>query len=175
MNYLFKLFNIGIIIKMLKLVEIFSDGSCLGNPGSGGYGTILRYKSHEKILTSGFFLTTNNRMELMGVISGLETLKQSCIVEITIDSQYVKQGITNWISKWEQQKWKTTKKKSVKNLDLWLRINSAIKNHHVTWFWVKAHMGHLENERCDKIARKSAQNPSIKDFFYENNFYQNKN
>jgi ribonuclease HI len=96
---------------MLKLVEIFSDGSCLGNPGSGGYGTILRYKLHEKILTSGFFLTTNNRMELMGVISGLEYLKKSCIVKITLDSQYVKQGITNWITIWEKQKWRTSKKK----------------------------------------------------------------
>ncbi|QFQ32426.1 ribonuclease HI [Buchnera aphidicola (Aphis fabae)] len=156
---------------MLKLVRIFTDGSCLGNPGSGGYATILRYNVKEKILTSGFFLTTNNRMELMGVISGLELLKQSCTVEIFTDSQYVKQGVTNWISKWKKQKWKTTNKKLVKNIDLWLRINDLIKKHCITWFWVKAHNGHTENERCDQIARQSANNPSIQDEFYEKIFF----
>lgn len=152
---------------MVKLVEIFSDGSCLGNPGSGGYGTIIRYKLHKKILTAGFFLTTNNRMELMGIISGLESLKIPCIIKITTDSQYVKKGITNWIYTWEKNKWKTNKKKLVKNLDLWLRMNSLIKIHDITWIWVKAHIGHIENEICDKIARKSAQHPCFQDIFYE--------
>ncbi|QCI17410.1 ribonuclease HI [Buchnera aphidicola (Aphis helianthi)] len=157
---------------MLKSVKIFTDGSCLGNPGSGGYATILRYKIKEKIITDGFFLTTNNRMELMGVISGLESLKQSCIVEIFTDSQYVKQGVTKWIYKWEQKNWKKDNKKSVKNIDLWLRVNSLLKKHFITWFWVKAHIGQIENEKCDKIARKSANNPTIKDKFYENIFYK---
>lgn len=157
---------------MLKLVKIFTDGSCLGNPGSGGYATILRYKIKEKILTSGFFLTTNNRMELMGVISGLELLNESCIVEIFTDSQYVKQGVTKWIYKWKQQKWKTTHKKPVKNVDLWLRINNLLKKHVITWVWVKGHNGNIENERCDTIARISAKNPSIQDKFYEKIFYK---
>lgn len=159
---------------MVKLVEIFSDGSCLGNPGSGGYGTIIRYKLHKKILTAGFFLTTNNRMELMGIISGLESLKISCIIKITTDSQYVKKGITNWIYTWEKNKWKTNKKKLVKNLDLWLRMNSLIKIHDITWIWVKAHVGHIENEICDKIARKSAQNPCFQDIFYEKKYFYKK-
>lgn len=156
---------------MSKLVRIFTDGSCLGNPGSGGYATILRYEIKEKILTSGFFLTTNNRMELMGVIAGLEILKQSCTVEIFTDSQYVKLGVTKWIYQWNKKKWKTTNKKLVKNIDLWLRINNLLKKHFITWFWIKAHAGHIENERCDQIARKSANNPTIQDQFYENIFY----
>ncbi|CAL4321913.1 Ribonuclease HI [Buchnera aphidicola (Hyalopterus amygdali)] len=159
---------------MTKLVEIFSDGSCLGNPGAGGYCTILRYKLHKKILTAGFFFTTNNRMELMGVISGLETLKKSCIIKITTDSQYVKKGITDWIYTWEKQRWQTKKKKLVKNIDLWLRIHSLIKIHDITWVWVKAHFGHIENEMCDKIARKSAQNPLFQDIFYEKNIFYKK-
>ncbi|WP_343154472.1 ribonuclease HI [Buchnera aphidicola] len=156
---------------MLKLVKIFTDGSCLKNPGSGGYATILRYNLKEKILTAGFFLTTNNRMELMGVISGLELLKKSCIVEIFTDSQYVKKGITKWIHQWKIQKWKTANKKSVKNIDLWLRIHSLSNKHLIKWFWIKAHIGHLENEKCDKLARQSANNPSIQDKFYEKIFY----
>lgn len=151
---------------MLKLVKIFTDGSCLGNPGTGGYGTILQYKLHEKILTAGFYLTTNNRMELMAVISGLEFLNQSCSVEITTDSLYVKKGILDWMPIWKK-KMENCKKKSVKNIDLWLRMNHALKKHIVTWFWIKAHSGHLENERCDFIARQSAQNPCIKDLYYE--------
>lgn len=153
---------------MLKTVKMFTDGSCLGNPGSGGYSTILRYKLHEKILTSGFYLTTNNRMELMAVISGLEFLNESCIVEITTDSLYVKNGIVDWMPLWKKKEWKNTKKKLIKNIDLWLRINDALKNHIVTWLWIKAHIGHKENERCDMIARQSARNPSIKDIYYEN-------
>lgn len=154
---------------MLKKIKIFTDGSCLGNPGSGGYGTILHYKLHEKILTSGFFLTTNNRMELMSVISGLESLNQSCIVEITTDSLYVKKGITEWMPQWKKNNWKTTSKQPVKNIDLWNRINTVLDKHLVTWLWIKAHIGHLENERCDKIARKSAYNPLNRDIYYENN------
>ncbi|QCI24328.1 ribonuclease HI [Buchnera aphidicola (Muscaphis stroyani)] len=159
---------------MFKKVKIFTDGSCLGNPGSGGYSAILRYKFHEKILTSGFYLTTNNRMELMAVISGLEHLNQSCKVEIITDSQYVKKGIVNWMPKWEIKEWKTNKKKLVKNIDLWTRINIALRNHIVTWCWIKAHIGHIENEKCDKIARESAKYPLMRDFYYEKiNFKKN--
>ncbi|ANZ22466.1 ribonuclease H [Buchnera aphidicola (Diuraphis noxia)] len=154
---------------MLKKIKMFTDGSCLGNPGAGGYGTILRYKLHEKILTSGFYLTTNNRMELMAVISGLECLNQSCLVQITTDSLYVKKGITDWMPVWKKKEWRTTKKKRVKNIDLWLRITDVLEKHLVNWLWIKAHVGHLENERCDIIARESAKNPSFKDFYYENN------
>ncbi|QFQ32084.1 ribonuclease HI [Buchnera aphidicola] len=157
---------------MLKLVKIFTDGSCLGNPGAGGYGTILRYKKTEKILTSGFFLTTNNRMELMGVISGLEFLKQSCTVEIFTDSRYVQNGVTKWMNKWKQQKWEKNNKKLIKNIDLWLRINDLLKKHCITWFWIKGHSGHIENELCDKIARQSANHPCIQDKFYEIVFYK---
>lgn len=151
---------------------MFTDGSCLGNPGTGGYAVILRYKLNEKILTAGFYLTTNNRMELMAVISGLEFLKQPCSVKITTDSLYVKKGIMDWMPEWKKKQWKTSKKKHVKNIDLWLRINNALKKHSVEWFWIKAHMGHLENERCDLIARKSAKNPSIKDNYYENSKFK---
>ncbi|QCI21554.1 ribonuclease HI [Buchnera aphidicola (Hyadaphis tataricae)] len=154
---------------MFKKIQMFTDGSCLGNPGSGGYGTILRYKLHEITLTSGFYLTTNNRMELMAVISGLESLNQSCFVEITTDSLYVKKGILDWMPIWKKKEWKTTKNQPVKNIDLWLRINAVLKKHSVNWLWIKAHIGHIENTRCDQIARKSAQNPSYQDFYYEKN------
>ncbi|CAL4321200.1 ribonuclease HI [Buchnera aphidicola] len=152
---------------MLKLIQMFTDGSCLGNPGPGGYSIILRYQLHEKILTAGFIYTTNNRMELMAVIVGLESLNQRCLVYITTDSQYVKKGITSWIFKWKQKHWKTANKKPVKNKDLWIRLNSILIYHKVQWFWIKAHKGHIDNERCDQIARKSAQNPYMKDLYYE--------
>jgi len=154
---------------MLKKVKIFTDGSCLGNPGSGGYATILQHQIYEKILTSGFYLTTNNRMELMAVISGLEFLNQSCLVEITTDSLYVKKGILDWMPVWKKKEWKTSKKKPVKNIDLWFRISTVLKKHLVTWHWIKAHIGHLENEKCDIIARQAAKNPLFKDVYYEKN------
>ena len=153
---------------MLKIVKMFTDGSCLGNPGAGGYAVILRYKFNERILTAGFHLTTNNRMELMAVISGLECLKRPCFVKIITDSLYVKKGIIDWMPIWKKTKWKTRKKTNVKNIDLWLRINNALKRHSVEWSWIKAHIGHWDNERCDIIARKSANNPSIIDNYYEN-------
>ncbi|QNS01949.1 MAG: ribonuclease HI [Buchnera aphidicola (Pentalonia nigronervosa)] len=152
---------------MLKKVKMFTDGSCLGNPGAGGYGTILRYKLHERILTSSFILTTNNRMELMSVISGLEFLKQSCIVEITTDSLYVKKGITEWMPHWKNRNWIKKNNKSVKNKDLWFRISVALEKHVVSWLWIKAHTGHIENSRCDKIARRSACTPIQRDMYYE--------
>lgn len=152
---------------MLKLVKMFTDGSCIRNPGAGGYSTMLRYECYEKILTAGFYLTTNNRMELMAVISGLEYLNQSCVIDITTDSLYVKKGVTDWMPVWKKKNWKTSKKTCIKNIDLWMRINIALKKHTVNWVWIKAHTGHIENEKCDKIARKSAKNPLIKDIYYE--------
>lgn len=152
---------------MTKQVEIFTDGSCLGNPGPGGYGAILRYKGHEKELSAGFFLTTNNRMELLATIKALETLKESCSVSLTSDSQYVKQGITQWIFNWKKRGWKTTDKKDVKNKDLWVRLDAETSCHHVEWHWVKGHAGHDENERCDDLARTAAENPTQEDEHYQ--------
>ncbi|WP_343192769.1 ribonuclease HI [Buchnera aphidicola (Taiwanaphis decaspermi)] len=152
---------------MYKFVNIFTDGSCLGNPGPGGYGAILQYKSHEKIFTNGFYLTTNNRMELMAAIVALEALQESCKVNINTDSKYLQNGITNWIKKWKLQKWKTRNKKKVKNIDLWLRLSKLINIHNIHWIWIKSHSGNYYNEICDKIAKKSAKNPNSQDTGYK--------
>ncbi|MEJ2762878.1 ribonuclease HI [Photobacterium sp. MCCC 1A19761] len=152
---------------MTKQVEIFTDGSCLGNPGPGGYGTVLRYKQHEKELSEGFFLTTNNRMELLAAIVGLASLRESCQVDLTTDSQYVRQGITQWIHNWKKRGWKTADKKPVKNADLWQRLDSETQRHQVSWHWVKGHAGHPENERCDELARTAAESPTQDDTGYQ--------
>ncbi|WP_434356469.1 ribonuclease HI [Parasalinivibrio latis] len=152
---------------MTKQVEIFTDGSCLGNPGPGGYGTILRYKQHEKEFSEGFHLTTNNRMELLAAIVGLAALKESCDVTLTTDSQYVRQGITQWIFNWKKRGWKTADKKPVKNADLWQRLDKETARHTVQWNWVKGHAGHPENERCDELARTAAENPTQPDSGYQ--------
>jgi ribonuclease HI len=151
---------------MMKQVEIFTDGSCLGNPGPGGYGVVLRYKHHEKYLKEGYDLTTNNRMELLAAIIGLQSLKEPCTVDLTTDSQYVRQGITKWIHNWKQRDWKTTDKKNVKNADLWKRLDEETQRHQVEWHWVKGHAGHIENEKCDELARAGAENPTQKDIGY---------
>ncbi|KXF81223.1 ribonuclease HI [Enterovibrio coralii] len=151
---------------MVKQVEIFTDGSCLGNPGPGGYGVVLRYKQHEKELSEGFTLTTNNRMELLAAIVGLASLKESCSVVLTTDSQYVRQGITQWIHNWKKRGWKTADKKPVKNADLWQRLDKETQRHDVDWQWVKGHAGHPENERCDELARAGAENPTGPDEGY---------
>ncbi|AKJ42835.1 Ribonuclease HI [Pragia fontium] len=151
---------------MLKQVEIFTDGSCLGNPGPGGYGAILRYKQHEKTLSAGYFLTTNNRMELLAAITALESLTAPCSVSLSTDSQYVRQGIMKWIHNWKKRGWKTADKKPVKNVDLWLRLDQAITHHNVEWHWVKGHAGHEENERCDILAKTAAENPTLTDTGY---------
>ncbi|AWH89707.1 ribonuclease HI [Limnobaculum parvum] len=151
---------------MLKQVEIFTDGSCLGNPGPGGYGAILRYKQHEKTLSAGYFLTTNNRMELLAAITALESLTASCQVSLSTDSQYVRQGIMSWIHNWKKRGWKTADKKPVKNVDLWQRLDQAIIRHNVEWHWVKGHAGHEENERCDQLARTAAEQPTLTDEGY---------
>lgn len=148
---------------MLKKIDIYTDGSCLGNPGPGGYGAILKYKNTERILTAGYFLTTNNRMELLAAIVALEALTQKCNVTIYSDSQYLRNGILSWIHNWKKNGWKTTNKKAVKNADLWVRLDNVVHQHDIEWIWVKGHAGHIENERCDVIAKESANNPTLED------------
>lgn len=137
----------------LKHVSLFTDGACSGNPGPGGWGAILRYGKVEKEFSGGEAQTTNNRMELMAVIYGLEALKQSCRVDIYTDSQYVMKGMTEWIAGWERKGWKTADNKPVKNAELWQRLQAAAKPHKLAWNWVKGHAGHPENERADALAR----------------------
>ncbi|MBL1378334.1 ribonuclease HI [Zobellella iuensis] len=140
----------------MKHIQLYTDGSCLGNPGPGGYGAILIYKQHRKELSRGYRLTTNNRMELMAAIAGLGALSHGCEVELTTDSQYVRQGITQWINGWKRNNWKTAAKTPVKNADLWQQLDTLCQQHKVHWHWVKGHSGHPENERCDELARDAA-------------------
>ena len=135
-------------------VEIFTDGACRGNPGPGGWGVILRYGRHEKELYGGERDTTNNRMELMAAIRGLESLSRRCKVRLTTDSVYVRNGITQWMPDWKKRGWKTSAKKPVKNVDLWQRLDRAAQAHEVSWHWVKGHSGHAENERADALANR---------------------
>lgn len=139
--------------KDLPHVTIFTDGACSGNPGPGGWGAILRFGDVEKELKGGENPSTNNRMELMAAISALEALKKPASVDLTTDSQYVRQGITSWIHNWKRNGWRTADKKPVKNADLWQRLDAALKSHHVRWHWIKGHAGHAENERADQLAR----------------------
>ncbi|MCX8650849.1 ribonuclease HI [Gilliamella sp. B2776] len=152
---------------MLKQIEIYTDGSCLGNPGPGGYAAILKYKQNEKILSQGFFKTTNNRMELLATIVALEQLKQTCQVKLYSDSQYVRNGITNWIHGWKKNGWKTSNNKPVKNVDLWIRLDELVQTQKIEWIWVKGHAGHIENERCDIIAKSMAETPNLSDVVFE--------
>ncbi|MDP8185870.1 ribonuclease HI [Phocoenobacter skyensis] len=150
----------------MKRVEIFTDGSCLGNPGSGGIGVLLRYNQHEKKVTKGYFQTTNNRMELRAVIEALSLLKEPCQVILFSDSQYMKNGIQKWIFNWKKNDWKTSAKQPVKNKDLWIALEQQIKFHQIDWQWVKGHSGHRENEICDELAREGANNPTLEDIGY---------
>jgi len=136
-----------------KIVEIFTDGACSGNPGPGGWGAVLRYNDAEKELSGGEKATTNNRMEMMAAIMALEALKRASKVELHTDSTYLRDGITKWIHGWKRNGWKTAAKKPVKNVDLWQRLEKALERHDVTWHWVKGHAGHPENERADALAR----------------------
>ncbi|KGQ71065.1 ribonuclease HI [Chelonobacter oris] len=151
---------------MLKQLEIYTDGSCLGNPGPGGVGALLRYKRHEKEISQGYRLTTNNRMELLAVITALESLTENCAVTLYSDSQYMKNGINQWIHNWKRNNWLTSNKKAVKNQDLWQRLDQAIQRHQIEWRWVKGHAGHVENERVDQLARQGAEAPSQDDNGY---------
>ena len=134
-------------------VIVHSDGACSGDPGPGGWGAILDYNGTRKELCGGEALTTNNRMELMAAIMALESLKRSCPVEMHVDSNYVKDGITKWIHGWKKNGWKTADKKPVKNAELWQRLDAALAQHKISWHWVKGHAGHDGNERADELAR----------------------
>jgi ribonuclease HI len=134
-------------------VEIFTDGACSGNPGPGGWGAVLRYGNVERELSGGEAATTNNRMEMMAAIAALEALKRPSDVRLTTDSIYLRDGITKWIHGWKRNGWRTADRKPVKNIDLWQRLEEALKHHHVEWHWVKGHAGHVENERADALAR----------------------
>ncbi|PLY12190.1 MAG: ribonuclease HI [Sedimenticola sp.] len=142
---------------MADRVEIFTDGACKGNPGPGGWGALLRYKGHEKQLFGGEADTTNNRMELLAVISALGALTRNSKVAITTDSQYVKNGITQWIHNWKRNGWRTAAKKAVKNVDLWQRLDQLVTQHDIEWHWVKGHSGHPENELADLLANKGIE------------------
>ena len=140
-----------------NVVEIFTDGSCLGNPGRGGWGALLRYRGVEKELSGAEAETTNNRMELMGAIMALEALTRPSAVRLSTDSAYVKNGITQWLPRWKANGWKTAAKKPVKNQDLWERLDAALGTHRIEWKWVKGHAGDPDNERVDQLARKAAE------------------
>lgn len=135
------------------IIEIFTDGACSGNPGPGGWGVLMRWRDHEKELFGGEPETTNNRMELMAAIQGIESVTRPSRLRVVTDSVYVKDGITKWIHGWKRNGWKTAAKKPVKNEDLWRRLDAALAGHEVDWQWVKGHAGHLENERADELAR----------------------
>lgn len=145
----------------MKKVEIFTDGSCLGNPGPGGYGAVLNFGQHRKEISQGYKHTTNNRMELLATIEALVLLTESCEVSMTTDSQYVKNGINQWIKGWKKNGWKTSAKKPVKNVDLWKRLDEQVNRHKMQWFWVKGHSGHPENEACDQLARQAAEGSNL--------------
>lgn len=137
-------------------VELYTDGACKGNPGTGGWGALLRYGANEKELWGGESDTTNNRMELMAAIEGLKALTRSCEVVLTTDSQYVKQGINQWLAGWKKNGWKTASKQPVKNKDLWQALDSECARHTIEWRWVKGHAGHEGNERADQLANRGA-------------------
>lgn len=139
------------------LVTIYTDGACKGNPGPGGWGAWLTYGEHEKELYGGEANTTNNRMELLAAIKGLEALKRPCQVALYTDSQYVRQGITSWLKNWLKNNWKTANKKPVKNQDLWQQLHQLNQKHQISWHWVKGHAGDPGNEKADDLANKGAE------------------
>lgn len=136
-------------------VEIFTDGACRGNPGPGGWGAVLCFKGRQRTLKGAETETTNNRMELTAAIAALETLTRPCAVELTTDSQYVKQGVTQWIHQWKRRGWRTADGRPVKNQDLWERLDAAAARHDVAWYWVRGHTGHPENELADQLANEA--------------------
>ncbi len=139
---------------MTKIVEIYTDGACRGNPGPGGWGVWLEYADTEKVLYGGEQETTNNRMELMAAIQALEILKYPCSIKLHSDSKYVLQGITEWMANWKKRGWKTAAKKPVKNEDLWRRLDEAMQKHTINWTWVKGHSGNVGNEKADQLANQ---------------------
>jgi ribonuclease HI len=141
----------------MKGVEIYTDGACRGNPGPGGWGVLMVAAGAEKELWGGETLTTNNRMELTAAIRGLEALKRSCAVALYTDSQYVRNGIREWLPQWKGRGWKTADKKPVKNQDLWERLDALASEHEIEWHWVKGHAGHPGNERADQLANRGIE------------------
>jgi ribonuclease HI len=135
------------------IVSIHTDGACSGNPGPGGWGAVLKWANREKELKGGELHTTNNRMELMAAICGLEALKRPCTVDLYTDSQYLRHGITQWVHGWKRNGWRTADKKPVKNADLWRRLEVAMARHQVRWHWLRGHAGDALNERADRLAR----------------------
>ncbi len=141
-------------------ITIYTDGGCRGNPGPGGWGAVLIYGDSEKDLYGYEEETTNNRMELMAAIQSLEVLKRPCSIALTTDSQYVRQGILEWMEGWKARGWKTAAKKPIKNKDLWQRLDEATKKHDIEWHWVKGHSGHEGNERADDLANRAMDEKS---------------
>lgn len=142
-------------------VYLFTDGACKGNPGPGGWGALLRYGNNEKELWGGEPLTTNNRMELLAAIEGLRALTRPCHVVLTTDSQYVKQGINDWLSGWKRNGWKTSAKQPVKNQDLWQQLDEECQRHQIEWRWVRGHTGHPDNERADALANRGVATSAV--------------
>jgi len=140
-----------------KQVQLITDGACLGNPGKGGWACILRYGKHKRELFGCEPHTTNNRMELTAAIEGLKRLKESCAVEIVTDSNYLKNGITQWIHGWKRNGWKTAEKKPVVNQDLWVLLDELVTSHQMQWTWTKGHASHEDNNRCDELASRAAR------------------
>ena len=141
----------------LKIVHIYTDGACKGNPGPGGWGAILKYGQHVKELNGYSPKTTNNIMEITAVIEALKSLTRPCSIVLTTDSNYVKDGITEWIHNWKKKGWKTANKKPVKNKGFWLHLDSEVQRHNIEWKWVKGHSGHPENERADELANEAVE------------------
>lgn len=139
----------------MKHVQIYTDGACRGNPGPGGWGALLRYGSHEKVLYGSEGHTTNNRMELLAAINALAAMRESCRIELHTDSQYLQKGITEWVTGWKKRGWKKSDKKPVKNADLWEALDKEATRHTVNWHWVKGHSGHPENDFVDSLANKA--------------------
>ena len=142
-----------------SLVEIFTDGACSGNPGPGGWGALLRWRGEEREIWGGVSVTTNNRMELTAAIRAFETLKRPAKILLHTDSTYLKDGITQWISKWKSKGWKPATRKPVKNVDLWQQLDAIIEPHAIEWRWVRGHAGHGGNERADELARRGIDDP----------------
>lgn len=147
----------------LKKVDIFTDGACKGNPGPGGWGVLLRLGQHEKEMSGSDPDTTNNRMEMMAVIQGLNALTEPCDVTIHSDSRYVIDGMTKWIEGWQRKGWINASKQPVRNADLWHELIDAVRRHEVAWEWVRGHNGHSENERVDQLASDAATNATLAD------------
>ncbi len=138
----------------MKKVQIFTDGACRGNPGKGGWGALLQFDGEEREICGGEMLTTNNRMELRAAIEALKVLKHTCEIDVTTDSSYVKNGITQWLAKWKTNNWLTSNRKPVKNIDLWQELDELTQKHSIRWHWIKGHSGHIGNESADKLANK---------------------